>query len=428
MFLNDEEKRMLNGEMGIVPQKCMEYLQDEGEAAGAECLIDLDGTADFHTPMTAMSYRYQFGIEELRKLVESGARFKVPVFANKSPFLEGKVTCVHGWKGCGMAPHNEEEYHERCMQKEFMDLYRKMGMMTIHSCDYYLASTYWPTKGQHCAWNESSALPWVDAVLGARSNIDGNFASAFLGKAPAYGFHLDENRYATVYVTSQRTISTDLEYDLFGFAVGEECGLAVPAFANMSRPTTTQLLKLHSAMNTGGSIHMYHIPGTTPEAPDMEYAFHGQKPRQEYMVDDARLKKAYETLNYHTGDDVDMVSLGCPHMTVVDLMYLARKLEGTKAKVPFRIMTIPWLYHNAREQGYLEIFEAAGANLMTGTCPAAMGGVPEGVKVLAVDSAKQSYYITGRYPDDDRRLQVCYGTQDDCIEAALTGKWRGEWR
>ena len=91
-------------------------------------------------------------------------------------------------------------------------------------------------------------------------------------------------------------------------------------------------------------------------------------------------------------------------------------------------MTIPWLYHIAREQGYLEIFEAAGANLMTGTCPAAMGGVPEGVKVLAVDSAKQSYYITGRYPDDDRRLQVCYGTQDDCIEAALTGKWRGEWR
>jgi hypothetical protein len=45
-----------------------------------------------------------------------------------------------------------------------------------------------------------------------------------------------------------------------------------------------------------------------------------------------------------------------------------------------------------------------------------------------VDSAKQSYYITGRYPDDDNRLQVCYGSQDDCIEAALTGKWHGEWR
>ena len=34
MFLNDEENRMLNGEMGIVPQKCMEYLRDEGEAYG----------------------------------------------------------------------------------------------------------------------------------------------------------------------------------------------------------------------------------------------------------------------------------------------------------------------------------------------------------------------------------------------------------
>ncbi len=57
---------------------------------------------------------------------------------------------------------------------------------------------------------------------------------------------------------------------------------------------------------------------------------------------------------------------------------------------------------------------------MTGTCLAAMGGVPGGVRNLAVDSAKQSYYITGCYPDDDNRLQVCYGSQDDCIDAALT--------
>ncbi len=40
----------------------------------------------------------------------------------------------------------------------------------------------------------------------------------------------------------------------------------------------------------------------------------------------------------------------------------------------------------------------------------------------------RSYHITGRYPDDDNRLQVCYGTQDECIDAALTGRWHGEWR
>jgi hypothetical protein len=57
-----------------------------------------------------------------------------------------------------------------------------------------------------------------------------------------------------------------------------------------------------------------------------------------------------------------------------------------------------------------------------------MGAVPDGVRNLAVDTAKQAYYITGCYPDDDYRLQVCYGSTDDCVDAALTGRWRGEWK
>ena len=68
--------------------------------------------------MTAMSWRYQVDIEDLRALVESGAKFKVPTFANKSPFTKGKVTCIHGWKNCGMEPYNDEHYHEFSMQKE----------------------------------------------------------------------------------------------------------------------------------------------------------------------------------------------------------------------------------------------------------------------------------------------------------------------
>ena len=425
MYLTDEEKSILQGEQGYVPQLCMQYLLEEGEVAGAERLIDLDGTADMHTPWTSMSPHYMFSLEDLRALVDTGARFKIPTFANKAPF---PCTMIHGWECCGFAPHDQKEFHDERMERDFMDLYRKMGMLTVHSCDYYIASTYWPTMGQHCAWNESSAIPWCNAVLGARANIDGNFAAAFLGKAPLYGMHITENRYATVLVNSERKISTDLEYDVYGFAVGEECGLAVPALLNTSKPTTTQLCKINSAMNTGGSVHMYHIPGTTPEAPNLEYAFNGKKPVREVMMGEADLRKAYDILNCHTSDDVDMVYLGCPHYNMVDMMQLAHKLEGKKCKVPMWIMTIPWLYDTAVEMGYNKVFEDAGAILMSGSCPALMGGVPKGVRNLAVDSAKQSYYITGCYAEEDNQLQVCYGSQDDCVDAALTGKWRGEWR
>ena len=424
MILTDDEKRMLQGEMGPVHQKCMEYLVEECEVSGAERLIDLDGTGDMHVPQTSMSPHYEFSLEQLRDLVESGARFKIPTFANKSPFP--CPTALQGWKECGMAPHNKDAYHQAAIREEYMELYRKMGMMTTHSCAYYLTSSYWPSKGQHCAWNESSAIPYCNAILGARANIDGNFASCFLGKAAYYGMHITENRYATVLVKTERTIASDVEWDVFGFAVGEEVGIDVPALTGTAKPTTTQICKLNSAMNTGGSISMYHIPGTTPEAPDLEAAFGGRKPQREVMIGEAELRKAYDILNYRTGDDVDFVSLGCPHYNIVDLMKLAHKLEGKKCTVRTWIMTLPWLYDVAKNLGYLKIFEDAGANLMTGTCPACMGGVPQGTTRMAVDSAKLSYYITGCYPDT--KLEVCYGTQDDCIEAALTGKWRGEWR
>jgi hypothetical protein len=52
--------------------------------------------------------------------------------------------------------------------------------------------------------------------------------------------------------------------------------------------------------------------------------------------------------------------------------------------------------------------------------------MPLGSKVIATDAAKQDYYITGVvYP---KKLQVRYGTMEDCIQAAIGGKWKGEWR
>jgi predicted aconitase len=219
-----------------------------------------------------------------------------------------------------------------------------------------------------------------------------------------------------------------MEWDVFGFAVGADVRLDVPVLTGTAKPTTTQYQKLNSAIHTGGGVSMYHIPGSTPEAPTVEWALGGKKAKRETMIGEKELKNAYDTLNYHTTDVVDMVYLGCPHLNLVDMMLLARKLEGKKCKIPLWIMTNPWLYDIAKNLGYAKIFADAGAFLMSGACLAAMGAVPEGVKTVAVDTAKQAYYVTGCYPDDGNRLEVCYGTTDDCIDAALTGKWHGEWR
>ncbi len=429
--LTDEEKRMLQGENGVIPQVCMQYLVEMCQVSGAEKLVDLDGTGDLHTPGTSLSQYYTFTFEDLKQLADSGAQFKIPTFADKSPF--GELTPVHGWQHCHMRSyggqcHDDPGFHEKAMHEDFYKLLRKMGLMTSHSCANYLTMTFLPTIGQHCTWFESSQIPYCNATLGARTNFDGSFATCFLGKAPYYGMHVTENRYATVLVKTDRLIQTDMEWDVFGFAVGEDVGVDVPVLTGTAKPTTTQFQKLNSAIHTGGGVSMYHIPGSTPEAPSLEWALGGRKPLRETMVGEKELKNAYEELNYHTSDIVDLVYLGCPHLNVVDMMRLARRLEGKKCAVPLWIMTAPWLYDVARNLGYEKIYENAGAHLMSGTCPAAMGGVPEGVRNLAVDTAKQAYYITGCYPNDDNRLQVCYGSTDDCINAALSGRWRGEWK
>ncbi len=431
--LTDEEKRLLQGEAGYVPQVCMQYLVDMCEIAGAERLIDLDGTGDMHTPGNQLSPFFGFTYEELEKLAEAGAHFKIPTFADKAPFPEQPP--IHGWESCNVCAYrvegdreDEPAFHERALHEDFYRLYRKMGMLTTHSCANYLTMSYLPSIGQHCSWFESSQIPYCNAVLGARTNFDGSFATCFLGKAPYYGLHITENRYGTVLVKTERLIQTDLEWDVFGFAVGEDVGVDVPVLTGTAKPTTTQFQKLNSAIHTGGAVAMYHIPGSTPEAPTVEWAFGGKKPGRETLIGERELKRAYETLNYHTSNDVDMVYLGCPHLNIVDLMLLARRLEGKKCRIPLWIMTAPWLYDAAKNMGYLKIFRDAGATLMSGTCLAAMGAVPEGVRNLAVDTAKQAYYMTGCYPDEDYRLQVCYGSTEDCLDAALTGRWRGEWK
>src|SRR4030067_309941 len=246
MHLTDEEKGMLDGKQGEIIQKCMQFLVAYGDAAGAERLVALDGTVDLH-PGAFWSPDYVITREEIEELAENGEKFKVPTFSNKAI---GPGFIFDGWGKCGTLPNSDPEFHRECM-KPFKS-WIKMGMVPTFSCNSYLVSSYFPAVGQHFAWVGSSAIPWGNAVLGARSNFDGCFQTAYLGKVPAYDLHLDENRVATILVECACELKTDMDYDLFGWAVGEACGLEVPALVGIGTPTTSQLVKMNSSLNTGG--------------------------------------------------------------------------------------------------------------------------------------------------------------------------------
>lgn len=424
MFLTDDEQRTLQGEQGEIKQRCMRFLVDYGEAAGAERLVDLDGMVDLH-PGAGWVGAYDVKPEEMAELARRGERFQVPTFADKAT-VPGFV--MDGWENCGVPPSNDPEFHKKCLDN--LQPYIDMGMVPTFSCDHYLVSSYWPSLGQHSAWVESSAIPWCNAVLGSPSNFDGCFQTAYLGKVPAYDMHLPENRVATVLVRCEADLTRDMDYDLFGWAVGEALGLKVPALTGLGHPTTTQLVKMNSALNTAGQVRMYHIPGLTPEAPTLEAAFQGGKPKEVIAITRDDLKRAYDLMNYGDNDDVDFVSLGCPHYNIEEIRKTAGLLAGRKCKVTLWVMTNPPTYKMAEIAGYRKVIEGAGAKLLSGTCPGLLMGrvTPDGSypKVWAMDAAKQDYYITGHcHPE---KVQVRYGTTEDCVNAAVTGKWEGEWQ
>lgn len=420
MHLTDEEKRLLDGKRGEVARKCMQFLVAYGDAAGAERLVDLDGTVDLH-PGVFWVPDYVITPEEIDELANRGEKFKVPTFANKAT-APGFI--FDGWEKCGTLPNSDPEFHRKCLEP--FKPWIKMGMVPTFSCDSYLVSSYLPTVGQHCAWVESSAIPWVNSVLGARSNFDGCFQTAYLGKVPAYDLHLDENRVATILVECVGGLRTDMDYDLFGWAVGEAVGLEVPALVGIGKPTTSQLVKMNSALATGGQVYMYHIPGVTPEAPTLEAAFKGNQPKKKIMINRNDLKRVYEMMNYASTENVDFVYLGCPHYNIEELHKVSRLLEGKKCKIPLWVMTNPLTYKAAEMMGIEAAIQKAGGVLLSGACCGLLMGEMPPSAVMATDAAKQDYYITGHvYP---KKLEVWYGGTEDCIEAAITGKWKGEWR
>jgi predicted aconitase len=424
MHLTDQEKGILDGQKGKVAQRCMQFLLDYGEAAGAEKLVDLNGTVDMH-PGPGWVGAYDVTREEIIELVNKGERFKVPTFSDK---ITAPGVIVDGWEKCGIPPNSDAAFHQKIMEE--LQPYIDMGMVPTFSCNHYLASSFWPAPGTHSAWVESSAVPWVNAVLGSRSNFDGSFQTAYLGKVPAYDMHLTENRAATVLVRCETELKRDMDYDLFGWAVGEMLGLKVPAFEGIGRPTTTQLVKMNSALNTGGQVRMYHIPAMTPEAPTLEAAFQGKKPLETVSVTRRDLKRVYDMMNYGSGHDIDFVYLGCPHYNIEEIRKAAGLLQGKKCRVTLWVMTSTPVFKLAEMAGYRKMIEDAGALLLSGSCPGLLNGkigpqasVP---KVIAMDACKQDFYITGHcYP---HKVQVRYGTMEDCINAAVTGKWQGEWR
>jgi hypothetical protein len=209
-----------------------------------------------------------------------------------------------------------------------------------------------------------------------------------------------------------------------GYAVGEVSQLKVPVIQLQHKmiPNISMLKGFNSAAASSGGVMMYHAVGVTPGAPTLQAAFGAKRAETVLNYGRAEREQTYENLNSAKDSDVDLVNIGCPHYSLEQLRNVARLLDGKRVheNVTLWIWTAHQLKAIADRNGYTDIITKAGGHLMIDSCPLNTNLFPDGTKVVATDSAKHAHYapaIAG--------VEVWFGRMAECIDAAITGKWRG---
>ncbi|MBE6032425.1 MAG: DUF521 domain-containing protein [Clostridiales bacterium] len=421
MRLTDQEKAMLDGQEGLAVQKAMEMLVRYGTALGAERFVEvsnamgayqLESVADWPCDKSIPSIFSQLGLDSDEIVAEP--RVKIPSYYNQAY----------------MDPYY---YEVQCRTKADFDLFMeheefmaRTGMNLIYSCTPYLCGNL-PVKGEHVAWMESSAIAYANGVLGARTNTEGcesAYSAMLTGRTPYWGYHITENRYGTHLVEVECDIKTEEDWGLLGYYVGGIVQEKIPVLKMKNQGLTSDMLKHFSAAAaSGGGVEMFHIPGITPEAYTVEAAFGPKKPVDSFKFGKEEKRLAYEKLNVTAkGDQVDFIMLGCPHYSVNQLWHVYDKMKGKKVKdgIEFWVFVPRQIRFLAERSGILQPLLDAGVKVMSDGCPCMGRTRPKGSNLVATDSAKQAHYLpnfTG--------IQALYGSTEECIHAAITGKWEG---
>src|SRR3984885_5361529 len=277
---------------------------------------------------------------------------------------------------------------------------------------------------------ESADVTYAISVRCAQTNCEGiasTGAASLTGKIPCWGNHLDANRHGTHLISVQGLrVESFQDWGLLGYFAGGVAGEDHPVIdGSVSRPDLTELKHFGAAAATSGGVELYHIPGITPEAPTVAAAFNGERAVPAAVAyGPAERRAMYETLNeIGSCSDVDFVLLGCPHASVDQIRQAAELLDGKRlsSSVELWIMAPRSLKVVADRSGYTAVIERAGGRVLADSCPAMSRAAPAGTRVFATDSAKQAHYLPAILG-----IEAWFGTLEECVAAAVTGRWNGE--
>lgn len=164
---------------------------------------------------------------------------------------------------------------------------------------------------------------------------------------------------------------------------------------------------------------MFHVVGSTPEAPTLDDALQHRAPERVELISLASLRAARDELISHAGEGLASVSLGTPHASLAELERLAAMLGHRRVHpdVECVVSTARDVLALAEESGSAARLREAGVALLTDTCSYVAPILRNPAGPVMTDSAKWAYYAPGTIG-----ASVVFGSTADCIESAVVGR------
>lgn len=408
MKLNQEQQKMYDGKLGYPLQKAMEIIVQLGKIYGADELIPITSV---HMPGSSVVVSGEAGVKLVEKMAANGGVFQVPTTLNTG------ALDLENWEALG---YSRSTYD---LQMRLTNAYIKMGAVALHSCTPYLGGNL-PRKGQHVAWGESSAIAFVNSVIGARTNREGGpsaLASALTGLVANYGYHRDEGRAGQFHIHVDTALKNITDFGSLGYWTGRRVESAVPVFTGIDTATMDEMKMLGAALASSGAVALYHIVGLTPEATSLDEALQG-KSVKELRFSAKELAEAEQNLNKHHGEEISLVVIGCPHASIEEIEEIALFLKNKKVRegLHFWVITSVGTKAIARRSGYLDIIEKVGGKIVLDTCPilSPMQDLikANGFKSMVTNSAKLAHYGPGQIA-----IPTYYGNLSKCLNTVVSG-------
>jgi predicted aconitase len=404
MRVTEEESAMLAGEAGPARRWAIEHQLRVGRYFGA---TDFVPVAQAHIMADTESLGVA-GVEWLERMAALPApqrRVRIP-----------SITDPRGTDFSAAVRLGHQDWM-LALERRVIATFEKLGVLMTDTCISY--QTIMPAvRGEHMAYGDTGVVIYTNSVLGAYSNFEGGpsaLAAALTGRTPRYGFHLDQQRRATLAIRVEHTPRELHEWGALGGVVGRIAGdyWQVPKLVGIDRvPTSDELKHFGAALASYGSVAMFHIPGITPETEATSLPVAASIAESDL--------RAFQAAYRARIDKVDVVVFSAPQLSLLELRELAGMLDGRRATIPLLVVTSPQVKPDADRLGIAGRVELAGGQVLSGMCfyqsYAREMAEANGWRTVVTNSAKL-VNILGGYGYRPALLSM-----QECVDAACSGR------